>query len=351
MSDFRSEIVSEIQAAFQNKSKLSIQGGSSKAFYARQIEGKTLSLSGHTGIIEYEPSELYITAKSGTPLSVIERTIAEHNQMIPCEPPYFKNTATIGGTIACGLSGPRRAYAGNVRDCVLGTEIINGKGEELRFGGRVMKNVAGYDASRLMCGALGTLGVLMTITIRLLPTPACEQTSILSLDESAAINKMNQWANTPLPISATFYDGQNLYVRLSGSSSSVIEAKKVLGGENFEDHDTFWKSVKEHQHEFFKNDDTLWRISVPPNTQAISLSSQSAMEWNGGLRWYKTDVDETVIREKVAKFGGQANLFKGNNCKEKFHPLPDATMKIHKNLKNVFDPAGILNPGKMFPEL
>ena len=351
MIDQTSEIISVIKKAFENNTKLRIQGGSSKAFYGRNIVGQTLSLSEHAGIIEYEPSELYITAKSGTPLSLIEETIAEYNQILPFEPPYFNNTATIGGTVACGLSGPRRAYAGNVRDSVLGTEVINGTGEKLRFGGRVMKNVAGYDASRLMCGALGTLGVLMTITLRLLPKPACEKTSVFALSQNAAITKMNEWANTPLPVSATFYDGDHLYVRLSGSSASVNEAINELGGDIYLKDNEFWKEIKEHQHCYFKSDEPLWKISVPPNTQTIPLAGEVAIEWNGSLRWIKTSENENIIRENVSKLSGHANLFRGTNCKDVFHPLTHVSMKIHKNLKQVFDPAGILNPGKMFAEL
>ena len=348
MNDISSEIASNIQRAFQDKTALRIEGGSSKSFYGREIEGKTLSLSHNRGIIEYEPSELYLTAKSGTPLSVIEQTIAEQNQMLPCEPPHFKNSATLGGTVACGLSGPRRANAGNVRDCILGTEIINGKGEVLNFGGKVMKNVAGYDASRLMCGALGTLGVLISVTLRLLPKPELEQTTVLELNKSAAISKMNDWASTPLPISATFYDGSLLYIRLSGSASAVNASSQKIGGEI---HADIWESVKEHQHRFFNTDMPLWRISVPPNTKTLTLPGESVMEWNGGLRWCRTDANEKIIQEQASKVAGHATLFKGNAETEKFQPLQDAVMKIHKKLKNVFDPAGILNPGKMFSEL
>lgn len=351
MNDSSPDIAYEIQRAFQEKTALRIEGGSSKSFYGRSIDGKPLSLSQNKGIIEYEPSELYITAKSGTPLSAIEETIAKHNQSLPCEPPQFSKTATIGGMVACGLSGPRRASSGSVRDCILGTEIINGKGETLRFGGRVMKNVAGYDASRLMCGALGTLGVLMSVTLRLLPKPAYEETTVLELNESAAVLKMNDWASTPLPISATFYNGNRLYVRLSGSTSAVKASSQKIGGDTLETHTKFWESIKEHQHSFFNADMPLWRVSVPPSTQELTLPGESVMEWNGALRWCKTDANENLIRKQANKVAGHATLFNGANEEEIFHPLPDTVMKIHKKLKNVFDPAGILNPGKMYAEL
>ena len=351
MSDYRDEITSKLEDAFQQKQALQIKAGSTKQFYGRDIYAEELALTGHSGIIEYEPSELYITARSGTPLREIEQAIAEQQQILPCEPPYFGANATLGGTVACGLAGPRRVNAGSVRDCILGTEILNGKGELLRFGGKVMKNVAGYDVSRLMCGALGTLGVLMSVSLRLLPKPACEQTIVLTLDSNAAINKMNQWANTPMPISATFYDGHDLYIRLSSSLSAIEACKKVIGGESIDENDIFWTNIKEQTHDFFISDKPLWRISVPPNTETLNISGENAIEWNGALRWHKSDADENTIRTEVERVGGHATLFKGNSTDKIFHPLSKPSMKLHKKLKQVLDPVGILNPGKMFAEL
>ncbi|MEJ2114881.1 MAG: glycolate oxidase subunit GlcE [Gammaproteobacteria bacterium] len=272
-------------------------------------------------------------------------------QILPCEPPYFGAKATLGGMVASGLSGCRRVNAGNVRDCVLGTVILNGKGEQLRFGGKVMKNVAGYDLSRLMCGALGTLGVLMSISIRLLPKPKSEQTIVLTLDRSAAIKKMNQWANTPMPISATFYDGNDLYIRLSSSFSAVDACKKEIGGESLDKSDLFWTEIKEHSHKFFVSDEPIWRLSVPPSTETMNISGECVFEWNGALRWYRSEANEKTIRSAVNQVGGHANLFRGNTTENIFHPLSEATMTIHRNLKHVLDPAGILNPGRMFAEL
>lgn len=359
MTDCRTKITSDIQDAYQRKKNLLIKAGNTKHFYGRNIQAETLSLADHTGIIEYEPSELYITARSGTSLLEIQQTIAEQNQILPCEPPNFGNTATLGGTIACGLSGPRRANAGSVRDCILGTDIINGKGEFLHFGGRVMKNVAGYDLSRLMCGALGTLGVLMSVTLRLSPKPEDEQTIVLTLDSNAAITLMNQWASTPMPISATFYDGKQLYIRLSSSTSAIEACKSKIGGEVLDDGEKFWRSIQEQAHEFFAANNPLWRVSVPPNTKTLNIPGENAMEWNGALRWYLSDADDSAIRTEAERVGGNATLFKASNIENGtenetehvFHPLSDASMKIHKNLKNVLDPAGILNPGKMFAEL
>lgn len=351
MPDHSNDISASIQDAFQHQQVLKINAGKTKQFYGRSIEAKSLSLAEHTGIIEYEPSELYITARSGTPLLEIEQAVADQNQILPCEPPCFGADATVGGTVACGLAGPRRVSAGNVRDCILGTEIINGKGETLRFGGKVMKNVAGYDVSRLMCGALGTLGVIMSVSLRLLPKPESEQTIVLSVNCDTAIDKLNQWANTPMPISASFYDGSELFIRLSSSESAVEACKKSIGGELANNHNAFWNSIKEQTHIFFKADKPLWRVSVPPNTRLLNILGDHVMEWDGALRWYSSDEDEKTIRAEVGRAGGHATLFKGDVINQIFHPLPKASFALHKKLKQVFDPANILNSGKMFTEL
>ena len=350
MFDCRDEIASKIHDAYQQKIALNIVGGNTKHFYGRNIQAEKLSLAKHSGIIEYEPSELYITARSGTPLTEIEQTIAEQNQILLCEPPHFGNTATLGGMISSGLAGPRRASTGNVRDCMLGIELLNGKAEYLHFGGRVMKNVAGYDVSRLTCGALGTLGVLLTATIQLLPKPAYEQTIVLTMNDVAAIEIMNQWANSPIPVSATFYDGENLFVRFSGAESTVQACIKKIGGELTNKDEQFWKSVKEQSHGFFKSNQALWRISIPPTTEVLNITGSYAMEWNGALRWYFSDTNEKSIRAEAERVGGHACLFKGDISEQKFHPLSNAAMHVHKKLKGVLDPAGILNPGRMFTE-
>ena len=264
MPDYKDAVAAQIKTAYQDTKPLQINAGGSKQFYGRNIQGESLSVLEHSGIIEYEPSELYITARSGTSLLEIEQALSEQNQILPCEPPHFDNTATLGGMIACGLSGPRRIHAGSVRDCVLGTEILNGKGEYLHFGGRVMKNVAGYDVSRLMCGALGTLGVVMSATVRLLPKPACEQSLAFSLDQQTAVATMNQWANSPMPLSACFYDGKQLFIRLSGSVTAVESCKNELGGELVNTNISFWNEIKEHTHSFFNSEKTIMEDIRPP---------------------------------------------------------------------------------------
>ena len=350
MTDIKKELVSQVQDAYQTRHPLQIKAGGTKHFYGRSINGETLSLLKHTGIVEYEPSELFITAHSGTPLKDIESAVEQQHQILPFEPPYFGTTATLGGMVAAGLSGPRRVSSGAIRDCILGTDIINGKGETLHFGGKVMKNVAGYDVSRLMCGALGTLGVLMTITLRLIPKPKCEKTIAISLNADEAINKMNALANTATPITATFYDGADLYLRIAGSTSTVKACIEELRGDSIDLNDVFWKNIKEHTHKFFSTKHPLWRVSVPANTTPLHISGTYVMEWNGSLRWYATDASAEEVRTEAERAGGHASLFRGNTTQQVFHPLSQATQQIHHNLKQAFDPAGILNPGKMYAE-
>ncbi len=351
--DLTQEICSQVNDAFQQNKKLKICAGNSKHFYGKTIEAETLSIAEHSGIIEYEPSELYITARSGTTLKEIESILHAENQMIPCEPPHFGANATLGGMVASGLSGPRRATAGALRDCILGAEIINGKGEYLKFGGKVMKNVAGYDVSRLMCGAMGTLGVLMSITLRLVPKPEMEQTIVVTCNANNAIQKMNAWANTPMPISGNYYDGNALHIRLSGSSSAIRACTEKIVGERVESSEIFWSNVKEQATEFFLTDNPIWRISVPPTTSPLNIHSPYVMEWNGGLRWYAAAEDTDNIRDQTQQAGGHATLFRrasinDSTFKDVFHPLPQTTFNLHKKLKQVFDPANILNPGKMY---
>ncbi len=334
--------------AYQSQQPLVIQAGNSKEFYGRRIHGAPVSIKNHIGITEYEPSELFITANSGTLLSTIEQTIASENQILPFEPPHFATSATLGGIVATGLSGPRRINSGAVRDCMLGCEIINGKGEYLRFGGKVMKNVAGYDVSRLMCGANGTLGILMSITLRLLPKSKCEQTIVQNIALPDAIDAMNKLASSNYPITATFYHENKLYIRLTGHTSTVSKCIQQIGGEVIDDGDKFWHDVKEQRHSFFSSNSPLWRISVPPNTKKLNIPGDCAMEWHGALRWYTTDENSETIRNIVSEARGHACLFKGNTQNEVFHPISKHSFNIHKNLKNAFDPKNILNFEKMY---
>ena len=343
-NDISQQLAEAVKAAAQKRTPLTIAGSGSKRFYTGKPEGESLDVTGHRGIVSYEPTELVVTARAGTPLAEIEAALSEKGQMLGFEPPYFGAAATLGGTIACGFSGPRRPYAGSTRDFVLGTKIINGKGEILKFGGEVMKNVAGYDVSRLMVGALGTLGVLLEISLKVLPKPAKELTLSFETPADKAIATMNAWAGRPLPLSAACHLDNTLYIRLSGTEPGVRAASTKLGGAVVENGDGFWRELREHQRNFFQNDIPLWRLSVPPATAPINLPGKWLIDWGGAQRWLKSDTAATNVQQHAEQAGGYAALFRhGTRNGATFHPLPAQLVTLHQNLKRAFDPDGIIN--------
>ena len=345
----------QVQAAYEKKSPLQIRAGHSKAFLGHAVNADVLDVSSHQGIINYEPTELVLTARSGTLLSDIETTLAAENQMLAFEPPHFGNNATLGGTIACNLSGPRRAYAGAARDYVLGTRVLNGKGEDLHFGGEVMKNVAGYDVSRLMTGAMGTLGVLLEVSLKVLPKPEFEITLMQQVNALTAMTRLHEWAQQPLPISASCFDGEQLMIRLSGTPTAVRAAVQKMGGDTLENADTFWQSIREQTHEFFAGDKPLWRLSIASTTSSLTVPDKVLSEWGSALRWIKTDLPAAAIQHMALAAGGHATLFRPaqlqveQSPQEIFQPLPNGLMQLHQKIKTAFDPAAILNIGRMYP--
>jgi glycolate oxidase FAD binding subunit len=351
------ELQERVRAAASAATPLSLRGGGSKHFLGRAATGEPLDLGGHLGIVNYQPKELVVTARAGTTLDAIDAALAGHGQQLPFEPPRLGPGATLGGTIACGLSGPARPYAGATRDFVLGTRVLTGRAEVLRFGGEVMKNVAGYDISRLMTGAMGTLGALLEVSLKVLPRPTAERTQALELDQGPAIATMNAWAGRPLPITATCWAGGRLLVRLSGAETSVAQAASQIGGEELADGTAFWRDqVREQRHPLFAGEAPLWRLSVPPATPPIHLPGMGRdgmlVEWGGAQRWVHANLDPVKVRDVAAAVGGHATLFRGGTRSAAiFHPLPPALMRIHRNLKRAFDPQGLLNPGRLYPEL
>jgi len=337
-----------VRESAAGKSALRIRGGGTKDFYGQATSGESVDVAPYAGIVAYEPKELVVTVRAGTRLAELEAALAAERQMLPFEPPHFGEGATIGGAVASGLSGPRRPYAGSVRDFVLGTRVVNGKGEDLSFGGRVIKNVAGYDVSRLMTGALGTLGIITEISFKVLPRPAAEMTLAFELDEEQATEHANRWAGQPLPLSATAWQEGSLRVRLSGAATAVAAAKVKMGGEEI-DAGSYWRELREQRLPFFSSGRPLWRLSVPQTAAPIKTAHPQLVEWGGGLRWVSGDLDVMTIRSTTERLGGHATLFRGGDKSiGVFHPLQPALLKIHRRLKEAFDPAHILNPGRMY---
>jgi glycolate oxidase FAD binding subunit len=351
------QLADTIRTAAGHKIPLCIRSGGSKDFYGNRVAGRNgdiIDVTAYAGIVDYEPTELVVTARAGTRLADLEMELRKHGQMLAFEPPHFGPAATLGGCVATGLSGPRRASAGAVRDFVLGVRMLDGRGDELSFGGQVMKNVAGYDISRLMTGSMGTLGLLLEVSLKVLPVPAMEITLRIPMKEAEAISRMNLWAGKPLPISATcFYDG-TLTLRLSGAEPAVCTAHAKLGGEEIDDAADFWESIREQTHLFFQSAKPLWRLSVKSTALPLPLPGKQLIEWGGALRWYASDAADTdaqAVRMLAKTAGGHATLFRSHESyADVFHPLPTKMMIIHRRIKEKFDPMGIFNPGRMYPQ-
>ena len=347
--------IERIRAAHAEGSPLVIQGGGSKTFYGNAQVGAILDTRKLSGVVDYQPRELVLTAQAGTPLAEIETLLAEQNQMLAFEPPHFQGGSTLGGCIAAGLSGPRRPYAGAARDFVLGTRIIDGTGQPLRFGGQVIKNVAGYDVSRLMVGALGTLGLITEISLKVLPRPAAETTLQFELDEATAIDQMNRWAGQALPLSASCWHAGLLSLRLSGASSAVRAAQTKLGGELAHDPSAFWQRLRDQSTPFFDSHPQhpahrKWRLAVKPTAPPLNLGEAQWIEWGGAVRWLMTDQPTAALREAARSSGGHATLFSGEAPADGvFTPLAPPLLHVQRQLKQRFDPKGILNRGRLYP--
>ncbi|HEX8980130.1 MAG TPA: glycolate oxidase subunit GlcE, partial [Parasulfuritortus sp.] len=265
-------------------------------------------------------------------------------------PPRFADGATIGGVVAAGLSGPRRATSGSVRDFVLGVRLLDGAGNELHFGGQVMKNVAGYDVSRLMAGSLGTLGVILEASIKVLPRPAAELTLVQELDPPTAARRVLDQMRKPIPLSGSLYHDGQLWLRLCGSPQGVEAARAKLGGEVADS--AIWRDLREQTLPYFQQANRLWRLSLPAAAPAVDLPGQQLTEWGGALRWLASDAPAASIFARAKTLGGHATLFRGHDGKEPvFQPLPEAMLKLHRTVKQALDPHSLFNPGRMYPEL
>lgn len=347
-----SGLAEQVRAAAAARRALRIRGGGSKDFYGNSSDGEVLDLRAYRGVVAYEPSELFITVRAGTLLAEVEKILAGAGQMLAFEPPHFGPGATAGGAVASGLSGPRRWAAGALRDFVLGVRILDGEGRALRFGGQVIKNVAGYDISRLMAGALGTLGVLLEISLKVVPRPRATATLKFTGEEEEASRHVCQWIAQGLPVTASACTAGDLAMRLEGGEQAVAAACRKLGGERVEPGPAlrFWEGVREQTAPFFSGDEPLWRLSVPPLTPPLPLPGRQLVEWAGGLRWLKSHARADEIRSVVSRGGGHATQFRGGVRADVFHPLPPVVRERHVKLKRVFDPHGIFNPGRLYPD-
>lgn len=386
MKHVLTQLCQQVNAARESSTPVYIHGGNTKLFYGEPVPGiqpasqpslggdhsiesrrqsghagaQTLDITPYRGVISYEPSELVITARAGTPLSEIEQTLAEHGQALAFEPPRFGAASTLGGCVASGLSGPRRMAVGTLSDFVLGARLLHSSGEVLAFGGQVMKNVAGYDVSRLLAGSMGSLGAIVELSIKVLPVSPHEQTLKLDTDERGALAMLDTWRGLPLPISASVWMGSagsdhgSLYVRLSGSEPAVVSAVAQIGGDSLPSDVSvsLWNSLRDQTHPFFQQR-PLWRVAVPPTTKALDLGP-TMIEWNGGLRWVSTQMSPQELRRKVEAHNGHATLYRYDNKPADvpvFHPLPDVLTRINRRMMEQFDPAGIFSPGRLFPAI
>jgi glycolate oxidase FAD binding subunit len=349
MPDFDASeaLLEQVKQARENATPLRIQGGNTKAFLGREVAGEILDIRAHCGIVSYDPTELVISVRAGTPLSELFAALDAKGQMLPCEPPSFGEGATVGGMIAAGLSGPRRPWSGSVRDFVLGTRVISGLGTHLRFGGEVMKNVAGYDLSRLMVGSYGCLGVLTEVSLKVLPKPRQCLSISLDIDCARALENLAQWGQQPLPISAACHDGQRLYLRLEGGEGSVTAAHQRLGGEPLDS--GYWADLNEQRLDFFNEGLPLWRLSLPNNLGPLDLPGEQLIDWGGTQRWLKSAADN--IQSRAHELGGHATCFSHGVSETPFQPLAPALLRYHRQLKAQLDPQGLFNPGRMYAEL
>jgi glycolate oxidase FAD binding subunit len=369
-------LIDRVQSARAAGAQLCIRGGGSKDFYGEVPQGEVLDTRVLEGTSSYEPTELVVTTRCGTSLAELEDLLATKDQCLPFEPPHFASpydgseatslntrgrAATVGGMVAAGLSGPSRASVGSVRDYVLGATMLNGKGEVLTFGGQVMKNVAGYDVSRLLAGSLGTLGVILEVSLKVMPVASATVTLRLEMDQQRALEQLNEWAGRPVPLNASAWWAGNLIVRLRGALAAVQAARVRLGGDIVEPEfaSPFWDGLRNHDDEFFANARTavatgasLWRLSVPQTAAPLATSGELMIEWGGAQRWLCSAMPASTVRDIAARAGGHATLFAARDKSPGvFAPLQSPLDRIHRELKKSFDPSGIFNPGRLYPDL
>jgi glycolate oxidase FAD binding subunit len=348
--DIEAELVTQVAALAAAGGSVEVVGSGSKRFYGESLDTLPMEVAAHSGIIDYDPAELVITLRAGCRLREVEALLAEHRQMFGFEAPHFGPEATIGGMVASGLAGPRRGFAGNIRDFVLGVKMLDGRGEVLQFGGRVIKNVAGFDLSRVLVGSLGTLGVILEVSIRVVPMYAIETT--LAFEHSSAdahIRWVNELGSQPFPLSASAWHDGTSRLRLSGSEQGVNQAIAELGGERVK---FDWAELREQKHDLFVLEQPLTRVSLPPASVDLVPGRPQWIEWGGAQRWLSGEVDVAALREKAVTLGGSVCAFRGHATDVAvFHPLAPTMLKLQRSIKSSLDPAGIFNSGRIYPGL
>jgi glycolate oxidase FAD binding subunit len=345
--DDSERLIAAVATAAANERPLAIYGRGSKTFLSPPAVGSMLAVGDHSGVVDYRPDELVLTARAGTPLVELRRILGSQQQMLAFDPPTFAADGSLGGAIATGLSGPGRPWYGAARDAVLGIALINGRAERLTFGGQVMKNVAGYDVSRLMTGAFGTLGVLLDISVKVLPRPQHETTRAFAVDRDTALANVTAWARTPLPLSATCHVDGVLHVRLSGTEKGVRAAAAQIGGDELQHGAELWDSLRDQTHPFFVAG-RCYRVVVPPAAAYPMLPGAWLTEWAGGLRWFRTDAAREQIDLAMRRIGGHATEFRDPQAPQ---PFDKGALKYYRRLKDAFDPKAIFNRGRLFQEI
>ena len=358
MTDTLIGLAERVRHAVENGAKLRIRGGDTKAALAGASDAAPLDVRAHAGIVDYAPSELVVTARAGTPLVELERALADRGQCLPFDPPRLADaedrlSGTVGGMVASGLAGPGRAAVGGVRDYVLGALVLNGRGELLRFGGEVMKNVAGYDVSRVFAGSWGALGAICEVSLKVLPTPPATLTLRFEMSQSDALEQLHRWAGQPLPLNASVWWRETLAVRLRGAHAAVVAAAQKMGGEPIpvDLAVAFWDGLRDQRDEFFARGraaaaegKSLWRLSLPPTTPALAGFDDTLVEWGGAQRWVLTAADGDKLAAYARELGGHALCVAGGETAPP--PLDGALLAIHRRLRDSFDPHGVFVPGR-----
>jgi glycolate oxidase FAD binding subunit len=357
-------LVDRVRAARADRTPLALTGGGTKTFLGGAPQGEPLDLRPLAGISAYEPSELVVTVRAGTPLAELEAALAERGQCLPFEPPRFAPAGTVGGMVAAGLAGPARAAVGGVRDYVLGATLLDGRGELLSFGGQVMKNVAGYDVSRLLAGSMGILGVICEVSLKVLPQPVARATLRFACDEGEGLRRLNAWGGQPLPLSASAWCDGVLHLRLAGAQAAVQAATRQLGGEAVDQAqaDAFWDGLRDQTDAWFARarqqvaaGATLWRLALPQVAPPLALPGTLLLEWGGAQRWFVSQAPTREVRAAATAAGGHATAFLARDRAAieggVFAPLAAPLERIHRGLKRTFDPDSLFNRGRLIPGL